>query len=169
MRETEEAGQVQGNRNRRGQEEMCVQQKEQLRQEDKSFQYIMQDTSYIYLGARYSYQNLLEEEQLAFKIKTIFSQYILKEVEADTTLESHFYYMTSECLAAKTYQELKVRIKVSMPVRKKTWTGKERLIYKDHIYTLKELVSMNLAKKKQSGMIIREIILSKLGLLTFTV
>lgn len=137
--------------------------------EDKSFQYVMQDTSYIYLGARYSYQELLQEEQLAFKIKTIFSQYILKEIDAGTTLESHFYYMDPESLACKTYQELKTRIKVSIPVRKKTWTGKEKLVYKDRIYTVCELAAMHLAGKKQSGMIIREIILSKLGLLTFTV
>jgi len=41
--------------------------------------------------------------------------------------------------------------------------------YKDKIYTLKELAGLNLARKKQAGIIIREIIFSKLGLMTFTV
>lgn len=53
--------------------------------------------------------------------------------------------------------------------RKKGLAGKMKRRYKDKIYTLKELAELNLARKKQAGMIIREIIFSKLGVMTFTV
>ena len=43
------------------------------------------------------------------------------------------------------------------------------MVYTEKILTLKELAEMNLARKKASGMIIREIIVSKLGLMTFSV
>lgn len=138
-------------------------------QQDNDFKYILQDTGSIYLGARFSYAELLEEEMIAFKLKTIIAQYLLKDVEQDTTLESHFYYMTPDTFSYKTYQELKIKIKVSIPQQKKTFTGKVQTVYKDKIYTLKEFVEINLAKKKQMGIIVREIVFSKLGLMTFTV
>ena len=142
---------------------------EQTMTQDNDFKYVMQDAGTIYLGARFSYKELLEEEMVAFKLKSIISQYILKEVDASATLESHFYYMTAEEFSYKTYRELKVKVKVSMPEEKRSLTGKVRLCYKDKIYTLKELGELNIARKKQMGIIVREIIISKLGLMTFTV
>ena len=137
--------------------------------QDRDFKYMLQDTGQIYLGARFCYEELLGEEMLAFKLKTVISQYILKEVEASTTLESHFYYMTEDSFSYQTYRELKVKVKVSIPEEKRSLTGKVRTVYKDKVYTLKELAELNLARKKQLGLIIREIAVSKLGLMTFTV
>lgn len=136
---------------------------------DTDFKYILQDAGQIYLGARFSYEELLAEEMAPFKLKTVVSQYILKEVDACATLESHFYHMTEDSFAFQTYRELKVKVKASVPERKKSLTGKERCVYKDRVYPLKEFAQMNLAKKKQAGLIIREISVSKLGLMTFTV
>lgn len=138
-------------------------------QQDRDFKYILQDTSYIYLGARFCYEELLEEEMIAFKLKTIISQYILKDVDASTTLESHFYHMLPDTFAYKTYRELKIKIKVSIPIQKKTLTGKVHTIYKDKVYTLKDFADLNLAQKKQKGIIVREIVFSKLALMSFTV
>lgn len=137
--------------------------------QDRDFKYMLQDAGQIYLGARFSYGELLGEEMVNFKLKTIISQYILKEVDASSTLESHFYYMTEDSFSYQTYRELKVKIKVSMPEEKRGLTGKVRTVYKDKVYSLKEFVELNLARKKQSGIIVREIVFSKLGLMTFTV
>lgn len=136
---------------------------------DTDFKYILQDAGQIYLGARFSYEELLAEEMAPFKLKAVVSQYILKEVDASTMLESHFYHMAGDSFAFQTYRELKVKVKVSVPERKKSLTGKERFVYKDRVYPLKEFADLNLAKKKQTGLIIREISISKLGLMTFTV
>lgn len=142
---------------------------EQITLQDRDFKYVLQDTGAIYLGARYSYAELLEEEMIAFKLKTIISRYILKEVEASSTLESHFYYMTADSFSYQTFRELKVKVKVSLPEEKRSLLGKVRHCYKDRVYTLKELADLNLAQKKQMGIIVREIVVSKIGLLTFTV
>ena len=71
--------------------------------QDRDFKYVLQDTGAIYLGARYSYGELLEDDMMAFKLKTIISQYILKDVDASATLESHFYYMTPEPFSAISF------------------------------------------------------------------
>ncbi len=137
--------------------------------QDKDFKYVMQDMGAVYLGARYSYAELLEEEMIAFKLKTIISRYILKDVDSSTTLESHFYYMTADSFAYQTFLELKVKVKVSLPEEKKSLTGKVRICYKDKVYALKDLAELNLARKKQMVMIIREIIVSKLGVMSFSI
>ena len=54
--------------------------------QDKDFKYVMQDMGAVYLGARYSYAELLEEEMIAFKLKTIISRYILKDVDSSTKI-----------------------------------------------------------------------------------
>lgn len=143
--------------------------KEQISEQNNDFKYILNDNSYIYLGARFNYKELLQEDMVAFKLKTIISQYILKDVDEETTLESHFYYMKADSFAYKTYCELKVKIKVSIPVEKKNMMGKIKYVYKDKIYTLKAFEELNIANKKKLGFIVREIFISKLGILTFAV
>ena len=135
----------------------------------EDFKYVMQDNGNIYLGAKYSFQELLEEEMVPFKLKAIISQYVLKEADRDTTLESQFYYLEPEGFLYETFRQLKVKVKVQRQKERKTLFGKKKLEYKEEILSLKELTEINLARKKGSGMLIREIVISKLAMMTFTV
>lgn len=137
--------------------------------QDNDFKYVIMDTGNIYIGARFSYKELLTQEMLPFKLKTILNRYILKEANPDTTLESEFYYMKKDTFLYDTFCQLKVKVKVNVLVEKKTLFGKTGSQYEEKILKLKELTEINLAKKKASGMIVREIIVSKLGLMTFGV
>lgn len=137
--------------------------------QDNDFKYVIMDTGNIYIGARFSYKELLTQEMLPFKLKTILNRYILKEANPDTTLESEFYYMKKDTFLYDTFCQLKVKVKVNVLVEKKTLFGKTGSRYEEKILKLKELTEINLAKKKASGMIVREIIVSKLGLMTFGV
>lgn len=140
-----------------------------MKTQDNDFKYIMQDTGSVYLGARFSYNEILEQEMVPFKLKTIISQYILKDVDSSTTLESHLYYMTADSFSYKTFRELKVRIKTSIPQEHRGFGGKVSYRYQEKVYSIKEFEELNLAQKKKMGIIIREIIFSKLGLLSFAV
>lgn len=135
----------------------------------EDFKYVMQDAGNLYLGARYSYQELLENEAVPFKLKAILSHYIFKEASPETTLESQFYYMEPEGFLYETFKQLKVKVKVQIQEEKKGLFGKSGIEYRERIFSLKELCERNLAKKKASGMIIQEIIISKLGLMAFSV
>ena len=125
--------------------------------QDTDFKYVMQDTGNIYIGARLTYAELMDQEMLPFKMKTIIQHYFLKETSLETTLES------------ETFAQLRIKVKVNVLTEKKSLFGKKKMVYTEKILTLKELTEMNLARKKASGMIIREIIVSKLGLMTFSI
>ncbi len=135
----------------------------------EDFKYVIQDVGSVSLGAKYTYEDMLNEELIPFKLKTIIKYYILKEADKDTSLESEFYYMEQGTFLYETYRQLKTKVKVRTQSVKKTITGKEKIVYKEELLSLKELTEMNLARKKASGLVIIEIVISKLGLMTFSV
>ena len=89
--------------------------------QDNDFKYFMQDVGNLYMGARYSYKEIRENEMVPFKLKSIIEHYIMKDTQAETTLESQFYYMTEEEFSYKTYMQLKAKVKVCMYVEKKSF------------------------------------------------
>ena len=137
--------------------------------QNDDFKYYMQDTSAVYLGAKFSYAEILGQEMVNFKYKSIVEHYILKDTNPETTLESQLYYMTPEQFSYRTYTQLKAKVKVSMLVQKRKLFGGTKTVYENKVLKLDELVGMNLARKKQCGMVIQELILSKLALMAFSV
>lgn len=133
------------------------------------YKYILQDTGSIYIGAKFSYKELLENENTGFKLKAIISQYLLKEADSENTLESQLYFLEQGNFIFETLLQLKVRVKVQAQVEKRNIFGKTKVKYQEKVYTLKELTDINLARKKASGMVITEMIISKLALMGFTV
>ena len=59
----------------------------------EDYKYVIQDTSRVLLGAKYSYAELLEDASCPFKFQSIVEHYILKDADPSDTLESVFYYM----------------------------------------------------------------------------
>lgn len=86
----------------------------------EDYKYVMADVGNVYLGAKYTYGELLQNEDVPFKIRAIVERYILPETDAETTMESDFYYMTPGSFVCKTYKQLKVKVKCSRIVEKRT-------------------------------------------------
>lgn len=101
-------------------------------------------------------------------MKAILTHYVLKEADAETTLESQFYYMEKGTFLYDIFIQLKTKVKVNVLTEKKGLLRKKKQVYEERMLPLKELAEMNLAKKKAAGMIIREIVISKLGMMTFS-
>ncbi len=141
----------------------------QTGQEDTDYKYVMQDAGTIYLGARFSYEEIMNHADITFKIKAIIEHYLTKEIALDTSLESHFYYMEAGSFSARTYEQLRVRIKVSERKLQKGLFGKEKLLYTDRIYKLQEFTALSVEEKKKRGMLIQEIAFPKMALMMFPV
>jgi len=61
----------------------------------ENYKYSLQDTAKVYIGAKYTFAELLEQDDVAFKFRLIVERYILaeKEVDPEDTLETHLYYL----------------------------------------------------------------------------
>ena len=137
--------------------------------ENKDYKYFMQDTGSVYLGAKLSYAEIMQDEMVNFKYKSFVEHYIFKDTDPETTLESHFYYMTKEQFSCRTYEQLRVKLKVSILEEKRSLLGKKKMGYTTKLMPLAALVDMNLAQKKAKGLVIQELAISKLALMSFSV
>lgn len=137
--------------------------------DDFYFKYVMQDTGNIYLGGKYTYQEIMDREDINFKIKSIIEIYLAREIDLSTSMESHFYYMKPGEFSARTFEQLKAKVKVSEKHKKKNIFGKEKEIYKDRTYKLADFLALSEEEKKARGIWIQEIGISKLALMSFSI
>ncbi|MCR5715300.1 MAG: hypothetical protein K6G23_00445 [Lachnospiraceae bacterium] len=132
-----------------------------------NYKYMLQDVQNVYIGAKFTYDEIIENDDLNFKFRSIVMAYLMKETEKETTLESDFYYMDPQSFTYKTYEQLRTKVKYSELVTKKHLFGKEEQIYEERIDKLRDFAAIPLEEKKQRGIVVQEIILSKLALLGF--
>lgn len=133
------------------------------------YKYVMNDIGNIYLGARYTYEELLSNDEVNFKLKAIINHYILKDSDITNSLESEFYHMKPDSNIYSVFEQLKVRVKVLVMEQQKGFLKKKVSGYTEKIMSLKELVNTDIETKKGEGMVIGEIAVSKLALMSFTV
>ncbi len=132
---------------------------------EDDFKYYMQDIERNYFGARYNYNELLNNEMVPFKFKTIITKYLKDDVDLSSTLESHLYYLTNENYDYRIYKQLKARVRVSEYKNQKDSSKG----FREKIYKIEELARISPSEKEEKGIIIRELILSKLALFAFSV
>ena len=136
----------------------------------EAYKYVMADTSYLYLGAKYSYQEIIENEEVPFKVKAIMERYILTSgMDKDTTLESHFYYLSPSSFEYQTYLQVKARVKVNRLKEKRGLFGKKKKVYVTEMMPVKELAKMDAKQKEKEGIFIQEVAFSKFALMSFVV
>ena len=82
--------------------------------QNQDFKYVLQDFGNIYIGARYSYEEMLKSEEIPYKWKAIIRHYLLKETSPETTMENHIFFMKEDDFAYETFQELKASFKMSV-------------------------------------------------------
>lgn len=135
----------------------------------EDYKYVMMDTAFMYLGAKYSYGEIFENDEVPFKFRTIVERYLIPEIGVETTLESDLYYMEEKDFTYRTYRQLKAKVKVSRLVTRKRLFGKPERVYETVIIPLADFAKMTKAEKEKDGIFIQELVINKLALMSFTV
>ena len=130
---------------------------------DNDFKYILQDISNIYVGARSTYGELAENEDLPHKLREVIVRIILSEVAEDTTPENHLFYLTKDSASYRVMKKMKTRFRMSV------WEeadGKKRKKsgYVNREYALDEVVDSAELHQKKDTIVVEEMRVSKLGL-----
>lgn len=144
---------------------------EKKRYED--YKYSMQDTARLYVGSKYTFRELLDEDEISFKFRLIMERYILPEADREDTLETHLYYLAPDSFLVKVYKQMKARVKVNVIEEKKPFFGGNRgrtahvpeRRYVTKQLTVEELAGIPPAEKERQGCVIQELSVSKLALL----
>ena len=130
----------------------------------EDFKYSMQDTNRVYVGCKYTFEELLDEEDLLFKFRLVVERYILPQSDPEDTLESHLYYLGPDSFTVKLYRRLKARVKVSVIEERKSLFGKPKKQYVSKMIGIDELVNIPPGQKERQGMVVQELSVSKLAL-----
>ncbi len=133
----------------------------------EDYKYVMQDTTQLYLGAKYTLQEMTENEEIPFKFRLILERYVSEEVSQDTTLESHLYYLTGESRNLKIYDHIKMKVRFLEKSKKDGILGKNKREYVTQVLPIKKFAEISAAEKERRGIVIQEISVSKLALMTF--
>ncbi len=130
--------------------------------QNNDFKYVLQDFGNIYIGARYTYGEMVSGDEMPFKWKAIVRHYFLKEVSPETTMENHIFFMKEEDLSYQTLKELKASFKMSV------WS-EEKERYESREYKITDIIHNGELHGKMDQIVVEELHLGKLSLLSFAV
>ena len=124
----------------------------------ENYKYSLQDTAKVYIGAKYTFAELLDQDEVAFKFRLIVERYILaeKEVDPQDTLETHLYYLKPDSFLVKIYDRIKARVKINIIEEKKRIFGRGKKRYVTKELNIRELVAMTPEEKEAKGVVIQE-------------
>lgn len=135
--------------------------------EYEDFKYSIQDVANLYIGCKYTLGEIRDEENIMFKFRLIVERYILPEADEEDTLETHLYYLDTAGFVLKIYKQLKARVKVNIIEEKRGFFGKVKKVYATKVWTVEQLAKMPPGEKEKNGVIVQELLLSKLALMAF--
>ncbi len=137
----------------------------------ENYKYCMQDTGRVYVGCKYTFEELLEDDDIPFKLRMLVQRYILPEegVSKEDTLETHLYYLETEGFLIKIYGQLKAKVKVNVLAEKRGMFGTTKKAHPSKRYVTKQLdlsalAAMSPTEKEAVGLVIQELSVSKLAL-----
>lgn len=129
--------------------------------DNRDFKYVINSVSTLSIGPKYTYRELMEADECNFKLRTVIRLYMLREVDPETTLESHLYYLKKTDLSFDAYREMKCRLLVMIPSKDR----RGGQVYREKKMKIEEFASIPPQEKEKSGLCIREIEISKLALM----
>ncbi|MCM1027229.1 MAG: hypothetical protein NC432_12400 [Roseburia sp.] len=130
----------------------------------EDFKYSMQDISRLYVGCKYTFAELLEEDDILFKFRMLMQKYILPEADPEDSLETHLYYLEPTSFCVKIYTQMKARVRVNVIEEKRGLLGKSRREYVTRVFDVAKLAGMTREEKEACGLVVQELSVSKLAL-----
>lgn len=135
--------------------------------ENRDFKYVMHDLTNVYIGARFTYGELMEEEEVPFKLKMIISHYFLKEVGENTRIEDHIFYLKETDISFLVFRQMKAKFRLN--VWRDELDGVKRPGYKSEVYKITDIVNNDELKKRMDITLVEEMHITKLGLMSVSI
>ena len=133
---------------------------------NNDFKYVMHDLTNVYIGAKYTYDEIMNSDEVPFKFKVILSHYMLKEIAGNTTLENHLFFMKPTDESYIIYKQMKAKFKLN--VFREDGHGKGKPGYVQKEYKIQEIVEGTEAAFLHANMntiFVEELHLTTLGLM----
>ena len=131
--------------------------------ENRDFKYVMHDLTNLYIGAKHTYDELLVSEEIPFKLKTLISRFMVREVAGSTKIEDHIFYLKETDMSYQIYKQMKAKFRLN--VWKDESDGVKTPGYKSETYRITEIMGNEELMRKKDITIVEEVHITKLGLM----
>ncbi len=128
-------------------------------QED--FKYVMHDLSTLYVGAAYTYSELMNLDDAPFKFRSMVNKIMMKEVDGNTKISDHIFFIDPDGLSYMTYKHLKARFKMNVFHRE---ANKGQGGYVSETHTIEEIRNDEFLQNNKDTIFVEELIIGKLNL-----
>ena len=81
----------------------------------EDFKYVIQDFSSVQLGAKFTYEEMLLNDRVPFKIQSIIRLYIAKEAPMDKEIGNHILEINQNDFSYGIFSNLKIKIAFCEP------------------------------------------------------
>ncbi len=131
----------------------------------EDYKYFMQDVSCIYIGSKFTLQEIMDDEDITFRFRRITADDLVKDRDPEDTLETLLYYLSDKDFTSKLLKRMGARVKVSILRDQKSLFGKKKeRVYRTEELSIDQLTSLSPDEKEAKGIVIQELKVSKLML-----
>ena len=131
----------------------------------EDYKYCMQDTGNLYVGAKYTINEIAENEDILFKFRKVCVESLKNGSDGDDSLETILYYMQPGDFRVQVLKQMRAKVRVNI-IKEKSFFGKKKKEYVTEFMNIQNLVSMTKDEKESVGLVIQELRVNKLALLT---
>lgn len=130
----------------------------------EDYKYSMLDSNCLYIGAKYTFEEILENEDILFKFRKVVADSLLKDNDKEDTLESFLYFLEPDDFRVQVLKQMRCKIRISSI--KEVGIFKKRKEYVTSFISVTDLVKLSKEEKEKIGIVIQELRVNKLALLT---
>lgn len=135
--------------------------------DNRDYKHVIQDITNVYIGGRLSYEEILDLEDVPYKLKAILLHYMINEVAEDTTIENHIFFINKNGTSYKTYNKLKAKFVLN--VFYEDGHGKGKPGYKVKEYDIESLLNDEYVMANKDTVFLTEVRISKLRMMSIAV
>ncbi|MCR4651837.1 MAG: hypothetical protein K5662_08805 [Lachnospiraceae bacterium] len=135
--------------------------------ENKDYKYLIQDFSNVYIGGKTTYADLMDDDDVSFKLRTIIAHYILQEVDRDTTIENHIFFMEKDSMSYMVYKKMKALFKLNVFLP--NGAGRNKPGYTIKEYSIDDIIDSEELQSKKNEIFLNEVRLKKLAIMGIVV
>ena len=125
---------------------------------ERDYKHVVQDVTNLYIGAKLTYGEMLDIDEIPFKFKIILSRYILKEMSRETSIENHIFFIKKEDMSYMIYKKLKAKFRLYVFDDKKE-------SYIAHDLKIDEIVDDEYLHENMNTIFVEEMHISKINML----
>lgn len=127
---------------------------------NREFKAVVQDTTHVYLGAKMTVSDMMQFDDVPFKIKAIFNKYYSDEDQINRPVSELLGEVSKDSFTYQALKQLRLKFKAGEYVEKRN-----KRVYKSRTLSLDEFLELHASGKEYVD---EEIIFNKLALLAFS-